>query len=122
MARKRKPSGNIATVVPTKERTVMALSPDQIRSIYAKRRTKGQYVQFLAELLESGENGCDVKATWPQLSDKKATTIKQGFENAKEKKDAPDGSDAIDVIVDGEDVFLINAAQLGDLAEVAATA
>lgn len=97
----------------------MALTPEQIREIYAKRRTKGLYQQFLAELLASGENGCDVKETWPQLADKKATTIKQGFENAKNTKDAPDGSEAVDVIVDGENVFLINAAALGDLAEVA---
>lgn len=96
------------------------LSSEQIRSIYAKRRTKGLYTQFLAELLATGENGCDVKAQWPQLADKKATTIKQGFENAKEKKDAPDGSEAVDVIVDGEDVYLIRADMVGELAGVAA--
>ena len=94
----------------------MALDTDKIASIYAKRRTKGLYTQFLAELLESGENGYDVKETWPQLKDKKATTIKQGFENAKEKKDAPDGSEFVDVIVDGDDVFLINSAQVRELA------
>lgn len=96
----------------------MPLSNDQIRAIYAKRRTKGLYTQFLAEILESGDNGCDVKETWPQLADKKASTIKQGFENAKEKKDAPEGADAIDVIVDGEQVFLINANMVGALVEV----
>jgi predicted acylesterase/phospholipase RssA len=98
----------------------MALTAEQIASIYAKRRTKGLYQQFLAELLESGENGCDVKETWPQLKDKKATTIKQGFENAKEKKDAPDGSENVDVIVDGEEVYLINSAMVRDLAEATA--
>ena len=93
----------------------MALTSDQISAIYAKRRTKGLYTQFLAELLESGENGVDVKETWPQLKDKKATTIKQGFENAKDKKDAPDGAETVDVIVDGENVFLINSAMVREL-------
>lgn len=93
----------------------MALTAEQIASIYSKRRTKGLYTQFLAELLESGENGVDVKEQWPQLKDKKATTIKQGFENAKEKKDAPEGSDHVDVIVDGEDVFLVNSSMVRDL-------
>jgi len=93
----------------------MALDSDKIAAIYAKRRTKGLYTAFLAELLESGENGVDVKETWPQLKDKKATTIKQGFENAKDKKEAPDGADMIDVIVDGDDVFLINSAMVREL-------
>lgn len=100
----------------TKERKAMALDSDKIRSIYAKRRTKGLYTLFLAEFLASGENGYDVKETWPQLAEKKATTIKQGFENAKEKKEAPDGSEAVDVIVDGEDVFLINSSLVRELA------
>jgi hypothetical protein len=95
----------------------MALTAEQIRGIYAKRRTKGQYNMFLDLVLASGENGCDVKDTWPQLADKKASTIKQGFENAKSRKDAPEGADAIDVIVDGEDVYLINSAMVGELVE-----
>ena len=127
MARKRrtpsKPSSEPATTAQTQDngttnttgRKMMALSAEQISAIYAKRRTKGLYTQFLAELLEGGENGVDVKETWPQLKDKKATTIKQGFENAKEKKDAPEGSETVDVIVDGEDVFLINSAMVREL-------
>lgn len=93
----------------------MSLTAEQIAEIYAKRRTKGLYTEFLAELLASGENGVDVKETWPQLKDKKATTIKQGFENAKDKKEAPEGADMVDVIVDGEDVFLINSAMVREL-------
>lgn len=87
----------------------MPLNMDQIQAIYAKRRTKGQYTQFLAEFLASGDNGVSVKEEWKtQLADKQASTLKQGFENAKEKKDSPDGSDTVDVIVDGENVYLIN--------------
>ena len=98
----------------------MPLTNDRIREIYAKRRTKGLYTSLLTALLESGDNGCDVKETWPQLQDKKASTIKQGFENAKNTKDAPEGADNVDVIVDGEDVFLINTSVVGDMAGVEA--
>jgi hypothetical protein len=105
----------------------MALSPEQIRSIYAKRRTKGLYTELLGVFIESGENGVSVREQWPtqfawdESKDegergKQASTLKQGFENAKDRKDAPEGSDAVDVIVDGEDVFLINRSVM-DLTE-----
>ena|SRR5215831_14249198 len=99
----------------------MGLSNEQIRSIYAKRRTKGLYNDLLEQFILSGENGVSVREQWPtQFSwdsekaegeqGKQATTLKQGFENAKDRKDAPEGADAVDVIVDGTDVFLINKA------------
>ena len=119
MARQRKTPSTTATQENdnTNERKGnMGLTAEQISAIYAKRRTKGLYTDFLAELLASGENGADVKETWPQLKDKKATTIKQGFENAKDKKEAPEGAEHVDVIVDGEDVYLINSAMVRDLA------
>ena len=108
----------------------MALSNEQIRSIYAKRRTKGQYTDLLGQFIESGENGVSVREQWPTQfawdaskpegeRGKQATTLKQGFENAKERKDAPEGSDDVDVIVDGEDVFLINKAVMNVEAELA---
>lgn len=140
MARKRKTQSNTTSTVvdPNEEvsnitetatngnyaarirREIVPLTNDRIREIYAKRRTKGLYTSLLAALLESGDNGCDVKETWPQLLDKKASTIKQGFENAKNTKDAPEGADNVDVIVDGEDVFLINTSVVGDMAEASA--
>ena len=95
----------------TDRRMKMPLTPDQIKSIYAKRRTKGLYNSLLDAFMESGDPGISVKEEWAtQLGEKKATTLKQGFENAKDRKDAPEGSELVDVIVDGEDVFLINRA------------
>jgi|SRR5215472_5006055 len=94
----------------------MPMTPDQIRAVYAKRRTKGLYLDLLAQFIESGEAGVSVREEWnTQLGDtenKKATSLKQGFENAKDKKDAPEGSDQVDVIVDGDDVYLLNRAVL----------
>lgn len=86
----------------------MPLSPDQIREIYKNRRTKGLYNELLIDYMANGEAGVSVKEEWPQLADKQATTLKQGFENAKDRKEAPEGSENIDVIVDGENVYLIN--------------
>ena len=100
-------------------RMKMPLSPDEVRAIYAKRRTKGLYDAMLAEFLESGDNGVDVKVQWTELADKKAQTLKQGFENSKDRKTAPEGSDGVDVIVDGENVYLINKIVAGIEAELA---
>jgi len=112
----------------------MALTPDQIRAVYAKRRTKGLYGELLASFIESGEGGVSVREEWntqfawdeskPEGErGKAATTLKQGFENAKDKKDAPEGSELVDVIVDGNDVYLLNRGVLGEgVAEEAETA
>lgn len=97
----------------------MPLSPDEVRAIYAKRRTKGLYDSMLVEFLNSEDNGVDVKVQWPELADKKAQTLKQGFENSKDRKGAPEGSDNVDVIVDGENVYLINKVVAGIEAELA---
>jgi hypothetical protein len=92
------------------------MTPDQIRAVYAKRRTKGLYLDLLAQFIDSGEAGVSVREEWNTIlgdtENKKATSLKQGFENAKDKKDAPEGADLIDVIVDGDDVFLLNRAVL----------
>jgi len=97
----------------------MPLTPDQVRAIYANRRTKGLYDTKLIEFLDSGDNGVSVKEQWPELADKKAQSLKQGFENSKDRKGAPEGSEQVDVIVDGENVYLINKVVAGIEAEVA---
>jgi hypothetical protein len=107
------------TVNTNTRRMKMPLSPDEVRAIYAKRRTKGLYDSLLVEFIESGDNGVSVKEQWAELADKKAQTLKQGFENSKDRKGAPEGSDQIDVIVDGENVYLINKVVAGIEAELA---
>lgn len=88
----------------------MALDTEKIAALYASRRQKGIYLRILAEFIASGDQGVDVKEEWPQFASKKATTLKQGFDNAKGKKESPEGADLVDVIVDGAGVFLINTA------------
>jgi len=128
MPRQRKASTTATAEVPaqsnennTKGQFKMPLSPEEIRKIYAERRTKGEYIAKLTQFMESEEVGISVKEEWnTAFGEKKATTLKQGFENAKDSKAAPEGSELIDVIVDGENVYLINKALAEDLTPVEA--
>lgn len=86
------------------------LTPDQIKALLGKTRQKGLYVQKLNEFLESGEAGISVKEKWVEFAEKKDTTLKQGFDNAKENKEAGEGSENIKVIANEGDVYLINLA------------
>ena len=115
MARTRK----AATAAEPKEkgnnRMAASLTTDQIMALLSKTRRKGEYTELLNEFVESGEAGVSVGEKWPHLSGKKATTLKQGFEAAKDKKEAVDGADKIVVKSDkGDDgtegVYLINLA------------
>jgi hypothetical protein len=82
----------------------MGLSPDQIKGLYAKRRTRGGYVEILSEAVESDENGFAAKATYPQLAEKHPATLYQGFRNAAEKM----GIEAeVDILNMDGDVFVI---------------
>jgi len=115
------------TQVTTKPKGLkMPLDSDRIRDLYAKRRKKGIYTEKLIVFLGSGDAGVSVREEWPtefpwdeskegKDRGKQATTLKQGFENAKEKKDAPEGSEYVDVLVEGEDVFLINKVLTGEV-------
>lgn len=83
----------------------MALTPEQVQALYAKRRTRGAYAEILAEALaNSDENGFAVKATFPQFAEKPATTLYQGFRNAADKLKI---SDNVDILNSDDEVFVI---------------
>ena len=97
----------------------MPLTTEMIDALYAKRRMKGIYAEKLTAFIASGDQGVSVRDEWPtdfkwddtQEDGKKgklASTLKQGFENVKAKSGAPAGSQYVDVMVDGENVFLVN--------------
>jgi hypothetical protein len=105
-------SGN-ANVTPTHERTVTkmaGLTPEAVAALLSKTRTKGQYIQYLNEFVDSGEMGVEVGEQWVALKDKKGTTLKQGFDNAKDNKEAREGSENVQVIKQDEKVYLVNLA------------
>lgn len=116
MARRReKPSNTEVQESPTtptltQERGIMALTPEQIQALLGKTRSKGQYVEYINEFVNSGEGGVCANDQWVAIRDKKATTIKQGFENAKQNKEAVEGAENVKVISNEDKVFLINLA------------
>lgn len=74
----------------------MGLSNDQIAALYAKRRVKGLYEDKLMELMESDEPAIDPADSWPvEFSNKSATTMYQGFNNAAKKLNLADDVDVI---------------------------
>jgi hypothetical protein len=95
----------------------MALTPEQIQSLLGKTRVKGDYVMKLNAFDASGEQGVNVSETWPELAGKKATTLKQGFENAKQNKDFNGNKDSIRVISNDDLVYLIKVDASVDGAE-----
>lgn len=96
------------------------LTPEQIEALLGKTRTKGAYAKYLADFIESGEEGVEVGEQWADLKGKKDTTVKQGFENAKNHKDAPAGADMVKVISNEGSVYLLNLALLAGSTEEAA--
>lgn len=100
------------------------LDASQIAALLGKTRQKGRYIEVLNEFIESGEMGVSVKQTWPEFAEKKEATLKQGFDSAKDHKDAAEGADQIKVVNNEGDTFLINLAtaseELGELATAGA--
>jgi hypothetical protein len=116
MARSRKSATQEPQTTSTNERqgrTMAGLTADQIAALLGKTRQKGVYIQYLNQFLESGESGICVNEQWVDMKDKKASTLKQGFENAKENKEAGEGSEFVKVIANEEKVYLINLQAAG---------
>lgn len=110
--------GNTVTTTNTNTRSnKMGLSAEQIQALLGKTRTKGDYIVKLNEFLAGDQDGVCVNDTWVEMKDKKATTLKQGFENAKDHKDAGEGAEFVKVIADNEQVYLINLAKAGLVAD-----
>lgn len=84
------------------------LSQEQIQALLGASRTKGVYIAKLTDFMNSGEAGVCVNEEWPELADKAHATLKQGFENAKNSKNAPAGVENVRVITNDEKVYLIN--------------
>ena len=120
MARQRKNSKNDNH--NTGGNRMAGLTAEQIAQLLGKTRQKGQYIQYLNQFLESGESGICVNEQWIDMKDKKATTLKQGFENAKENKEAAEGSEFVKVISNEDKVYLINLQAAGMATEAEAEA
>lgn len=93
------------------------LTAQDIAQLLAKTRQKGLYIQKMNEFLASGELGVSAKSTWVELADKKDTTLKQGFDNAKGSKEVADGAENVRVISQEGDVYLVNLTLAADQVE-----
>lgn len=83
----------------------MALTPEQIAGLLAKKRVKGLYEEKLTELYsDSDEAGVDVAETWLEFVGKNATTLYQGFNNAAKKLGL---EDAVDIVNRDGHVFIL---------------
>lgn len=102
------------------------LSPEQIQALLGKTRQRGIYEEKLIEFVNSGEAGVEVNSQWVELADKKDTTLKQGFENAKQKAhvmEATEGkAELIKVIANEDRVYLVNLAHVEGAVPAEATA
>jgi len=85
----------------------MALDKALIEQLYATRRVKGGYLVIMTQALASEENGFAAKATYPQLKDKAAATIYQGFRNAAEKLLGEDWNTQLDILNSDDEVYVI---------------
>lgn len=85
------------------------LTPEQISALLGATRTKGVYIQRLNEFMDSDEQGVAVAEEWPELAEKTPSTVKQGFENAKNSKNAKAGVENVRVITNEDKVYLIKS-------------
>lgn len=98
------------------------LTPDQITALLGKARSKGGYETKFIEFVKSGEAGVCANETWAELETKKATTLKQGFENAKTKASVVEAvtaevAEQVKVLTNEDKVYLINLSLAGTSSE-----
>ena len=103
-------SGNTQTTEKEGKKRMAGLTSEQVAALLSKTRTKGQYIVRLNEFIDSGDMGVEVGEQWVEFRDKKGTTLKQGFDNAKDHKEIHEGADNIQVIKQDEKVYLVNLA------------
>jgi hypothetical protein len=86
---------------------ISALDQDQINDLLGKVSKRGEYDRQLASFLESGEPGIEVSLVEGPFSERKAQSVKTGFESATKRDTAPEGSANVQVMVHDDRVYLI---------------
>lgn len=98
---------------------VEELSMDEINSLLAEGRTKGDYDEYLVEFLQSGVAGQKVDLSEGKLAGKTFDKVKTGLNNARNRtytaKNAPSPEKAGQLVHDGADeVALITKGKLDE--------
>lgn len=86
---------------------VEALNATDIAALLASSRQRGQYDDELKKFVESGEAGVKVNLENGTFANKKAQSVKTGFEGARKREGAPEDAQHVRVIVNEEQVYLI---------------
>jgi di/tripeptidase len=94
------------------------LSAEQINKLLMNRRNRGGYEAPVTDFANSDEAAISVKDNYPLFAGKKGSTLYQGFRNAAEKLGY---KDQIQVVLQGEDVFLFHNARLEAIGMASAT-
>ena len=113
MARKR--STPTSTTNTKKENHMSTLftpidDADELASILAGARGRGDYKTVLEEFIGAGIRLAEIPLTMGLFENKKASTVKTGFENAKNGKKPPERADQVKVIKKEDKVYLVNQA------------
>ena len=112
MARKRSTTTNETQI---KENSMSNLftpidDADELASILSGARGRGDYKTVLEEFIGAEIRLAEVPLTMGLFENKKASTVKTGFENAKNGKNPPEGADQVKVIKKEDKVYLVNQA------------
>jgi hypothetical protein len=91
---------------------ISGLTQDQIDNVLGSVKTRGEYDRQLKAMIESGEPGVMVSLTEGHFSDRKANSVKTGFESAKVRaakldEDWAKAAQDVRVLVHDESVYLI---------------
>jgi hypothetical protein len=85
------------------------LSSEQINALLQKRRNRGGYDPIVKDFVNSDEAAISVKDNYPLFAGKKGSTLYQGLRTAAKNADA---EDLIQVVLQGEEVFLFHNARM----------
>jgi hypothetical protein len=86
---------------------ITALDQDAINALLGSVKQRGEYDRQLKAFMESGQPGVEVSLSEGPFAQKKPNSVKTGFESAKGRDGAPDGSDNVRVLVHEDTVYLI---------------
>jgi len=110
MARTRRAS-NVMEVQPQGEKRmalgIEQLSQDEINNLLGSVKQRGEYDRQLKAFVESSEPGVQISLEEGPFAQKKAQSVKTGFETAKGREGAPEGSANVRVIVHDDKVYLL---------------
>jgi hypothetical protein len=116
MARRR--SASTATTTTREEVNNMATSDmfsiiedeDTLADILRGARGRGDYKTVMVAFIEAGVRLAQIPLDSGLFEGKQAQTVKTGFDNVKNSKEPPEGSDKVKVVKKNDQIYLVNQA------------